>query len=165
MIKKKLLSLAILVSLLIGFSVPTKVEAARTGETLGPNYKTGEWINGRVHNITGSYATAKGSNTGVIFSQIGYLENYYVAGNRSAPIYLMDQDFVNADDQIKTYEIYFNYDYRTIYTIKLEATNQPGAIDETGDSGAELYLRVYLQKLSGDPSSSTRLYYYNIELK
>lgn len=118
-----------------------------------------------VYKLKSSYSTATGSNTGVIFSELGFLEDKYASGPRSFPLYLYEEDFTGGDDKVKTYEVYFQYDYHNIAYIQLEETNAAGDIEASGDEQAELYLSGKLQKLSSDPNSATHLFYYNISLK
>lgn len=161
---KKFTKYFIATCLLSMFSIST-LFAASTGDILDPGWTPGVTSKTPVYKLSSSSATAYGSNTGVTFSEIGYLEDNYATGERSFPIYLYEEDFSNADDKVKTYEIYFNYDYHSIAYIKLEATNIAGAIEANGDEQAELYLSGKMQKLSGDPNSATHLFKYNISLK
>lgn len=161
--KKSLKVLAVLIAV-VGIFISNVNATTHTGYVLDPGWIPGVNREGPTYKLTSGYATVQGSNTGVYFSELGYLESYYVAGDRDFPLWLYEEDFTNKDDLVKTYEVYFNYDYRSIYNIQVRQTNLPGNIEDSGDNVGEFYLSGKMQRLSGDPSSATNLFKYNIFL-
>ncbi len=135
-----------------------------SGYVISPAFIPGETVRGDSFSLTSTESTAKGENTGVMYSELGYLENDYARGDRNFPLHLMEEDFVGGDDKVKTYEVYFDYDYVTLVNIALISTDAPGEIDESDDPTAELYLNGNMQKLAGDPVRGTNLFYYDITL-
>lgn len=144
------------------------INAASSGSYRGPTlYPGGPPVNGPVFNLRSAQSTALVSNSGVYFTELGYLESGFAKGDRAFPIWLYDQDFGNADDQLKTYEGYFRYDYTTLYLIKPMSSieSYDNIIDTNGDAVGELYLKAQLGPVSGDAKNiSTELFYYEIVL-
>lgn len=141
------------------------VKAAQTGSLLSPAYIPGVTANGGVYSLKSAYNTAKGNNSGIYIVDVGFLEDKYAYGVRDFPLYLMEDDFVNSDDKVKTYEVMFDgYNLRKIAYIEYRSTNMPDNIEAENDATAELYLSGKMQKLSGDPNEATNLFYYQIVL-
>lgn len=143
------------------------INASESGFKRGPTLKLDIAVNGPVHELTSSSGTALVSNSGIYFSELGFLEDGYAKLPRDFPIWLYDEDeALNPDDKLKTYEGMFNYDYTTLHSIDYIGTNSSDVIDSEGDNTAELYIKARLMSVAGDSNKlTTELFYYNLVLR
>lgn len=140
-------------------------KAESSGKLLSPKFIPGTTVKGASQKLKTSKNTVMGSDAGIYFTELGYLENVYSYGERSFPLYLKEQDYLGSDDDIKRYEVWFSgSDYRKISRVQYVELINGGEVEAKGDSQAELYLSGKLQRLDGDPTYGTNLFYYEIVL-
>ena len=115
-----------------------------------------------IHELTGRYATATGSQTSAYFNNLGYLEQEFAPDyGRTLYINLMDEDFTGGDDLIKEYQ--GTFEGRRLATIKRTSVKINGAFEANGDATAELYLNARMTPhYDDDLNFKTRLFRYKL---
>ncbi|MCD8518634.1 MAG: hypothetical protein LRY32_03050 [Flavobacterium sp.] len=97
-------------------------------------------------------STAKGSNTFLYFTETSSIGINLISWDlRKMYIYMMEYDYLNADDQVKKYTISFLG--RAFESVAVQ-TLISGDIEAIGDDTAELYLTYQITKHPSDVGDS-----------
>jgi hypothetical protein len=152
-------------ALTLAVSVPSVVSATGSGYINSPTAKLATWTSGSAYACYAAAKTATGSSTYTYFQNYQSLGTAFVAdNNRHVFIDLMEDDgLFNANDQIKRYQ--GNFSGRTLSSISVPNVYITGDIEASGDNAAELYIDMYVERVSGDSTTDTvqsGLFQYNV---
>ena len=148
---KKIFGKAIAILTVAAMAFSFSASAVGIKWTDAPSVKLGQWVAGPKYSLTGSQHTAEGKNTYTYFQNYKSLSTTFGDRSRGLEIYLMEDDFWNANDQVKLY--YGEFSGRTLSKITLTKTLFEGALDNPNDPTCELYieLKVYKGSNPDDP--------------
>ena len=152
-------------SAMIVFSTSNIMAYQTSGTRVPYQSEVGKWnYISPSYSLSSQGAPVKGTDTAVYFSSLGYLETYFVAdSSRKVRVQLWEEDFgINSDDHVKTYVLSFKG--RTVSGVESITTHLPGAIEDTNDKTAELYLYQFIDKKTGD-STTFKTLLYNFEIR
>lgn len=163
-----------LVKRIIGFGIPlfsffmlASVFAATTELIVGPDIIPGDgtvYLTGARRNLTGSTKTAKGSNCKFYFTTGGTISNYLQPwSNRKLTVALWDYDFANDNDKIKYTK--GNFSGRELISFDSPTTLISGAVEDSDDPTAELFISYYLTKNSEDTSGEGTGHFFSYRLE
>jgi hypothetical protein len=129
----------------------------------GPSLKAGTDHNGTVYSLASSYATATGNRAKTYFYNLSTLSNTFASDpNRLLGANLMEDDWLNADDLVKTY--YGTFTGITLTNVYLNSTKISGNIEDEGDNVSELYLRSVVSKSNLDGGTLTTRSFFDYQL-
>lgn len=144
-------------------SVSTVFAGSCTSVMDGPSLTAGSDYNGPAYSLASSYATATGSRAKTYFYNLSTLSNTFASDpNRLLGAVLMEDDWANADDTVKSY--YGTFNGITLTNVVLNSTNISGNIEDSGDNVSELYLRSVVSKSSLDGGTLTTRSFFDYQL-
>lgn len=160
---KKIFSSLFVSAITIFASISTVFAGSCTSVMDGPSLKAGTDYNGPVYSLASSYATATGSRAKTYFYNLSTLSNTFANDpNRILGAILMEDDWTNSDDTVKTY--YGTFNGITLTNVVLNSTNISGNIENNGDHVSELYLKSVVSKSRYDGGTLTTRSFFDYQL-
>lgn len=148
---KRLLTVLLCVAFLLSCTV-SAFAATNSGYFKSPAMTAGKWSGASAtYSCYSAAKTATGNNSYTYFRNRKELQSNFVSSNnRKWCVHLYEHDPIG-DDLVKVYT--GRFDGLKFGYIELTRVEVSGNIEVYGDNCAELYIKAFVDKMSGDPST------------